>query len=63
MILLALTLFMLLILANNHDTAFALDNLAFFADRLNRRSYFHLKYLLRRSQNNIYLCLWAERFF
>jgi hypothetical protein len=41
--LLALTLFMLSILANYHDTAFALNNFAFFADGLNRRSYFHLK--------------------
>ncbi len=31
------------ILADDHDTAFALDNLAFFADLFNRRSDFHKK--------------------
>ena len=32
---------MLGILANDHNTALALDNLAFFTDFLDRRSYFH----------------------
>ena len=32
---------MLRILANDHDAALALDDLALFADRLNGRSHFH----------------------
>lgn len=42
----ALTLFVFRVLANDHNAAFALDNLAFFTYWLYRRSYFHLKYLL-----------------
>lgn len=38
---LALALLMLGILADHHDLAFALDNLALFADRLDRRPDFH----------------------
>jgi hypothetical protein len=41
--LISLTLFMLGVRADHHDATLAFDNLAFFADRLNRRSYFHLK--------------------
>ena len=44
--LLALTLFMLRIFADNSDASFSLDNLAFLADRLYRRSYLHYKSLL-----------------
>ena len=40
---LALTLFVLGVLANDHDAAFALDDLALLANGLNGRSYFHLK--------------------
>ena len=37
----ALLLLVLGILADHHDLAFALDNLALFADRLDRRPDFH----------------------
>ena len=37
---------MLRILADNSDASFSLDNLAFLADRLYRRSYLHYKSLL-----------------
>ena len=37
---------MLGILADDHDTAFALDDLALFADGLNRRPDFHAHFLL-----------------
>ena len=37
---------MLRILANDHDTALALDDLAFLADFLDRRSYLHCACLL-----------------
>ena len=40
---LALTLFMLRILANYSDTAFSFDDFAFFANGLYRWSYFHRK--------------------
>jgi hypothetical protein len=40
---LTLTLFVFRVLADDHYTAFAFDNLAFFTNRLNGRSYFHLK--------------------
>lgn len=43
---LALLLLMFGILANDHHMALALDDLAFFADRLDRRTNFHLCYLL-----------------
>ena len=42
----ALLLLMLGIFADNHHAAFALDDLAFFTDRLNRRTNFHVLYLL-----------------
>ena len=44
---------MLGILANHHHAAFALDNLALFADRLNRRTYFHNihTFLVRGARN------------
>ena len=38
---LALSLLMLGVLANDHDAAFAADNLALFAHGLHGRSYFH----------------------
>ena len=44
--LLALSLLVLGVLANNHDFALALDDLALLAHRLHGRSYFHLFYLL-----------------
>ena len=44
---LTLTLFVLRVVTNHHDAAFALGDFAFFTDRFNRRSYFHLKYLLK----------------
>lgn len=37
-----LALFMLRVLANNHDSAVALDDLAFLAHRLHGRSDFHM---------------------
>ena len=40
--LLALLLLMLRVLADNHDAAFALDDLALFAHGLHGRSYFHV---------------------
>lgn len=45
----ALSLFVLRVLANYHDFALALNNLAFFAHGLHGRSYFHLLYLLLTS--------------
>ena len=39
---------MLGILTDDHDLALALDDLALFANRFYRRSYFHGKYLLMR---------------
>jgi hypothetical protein len=43
---LTLPLFVLGVFANDGDPAFAADNLAFFADSLNRSSYFHGCFLL-----------------
>ena len=40
---LSLTLFMLRIFTNNHDTSFSLDDFAFFANRFNWWSYLHSK--------------------
>ena len=40
---LALSLLMLGVLANDHDAAFAADNLALFAHGLHGRSYFHVR--------------------
>jgi len=40
-LLLTLSLLMLRVFANNHNTALALDHLAFFAHGLHGRSYFH----------------------
>ena len=37
---------MLRVGTDHHNAAFALDDLAFFANRFDGRSYFHLKYLL-----------------
>ena len=37
---------MLRVGTDHHNTAFAFDDLAFFANRFDGRSYFHLKYLL-----------------
>ena len=48
----ALTLLVLGILANDHDFALALDDLALLAHGLNGRSYFHLIYLLLASPGN-----------
>ncbi|ERJ95633.1 hypothetical protein HMPREF1992_00450 [Selenomonas sp. oral taxon 892 str. F0426] len=45
-LLLSLSLFMLGVLANDHNTAFALNDFAFLADFLDRRSYFHCACLL-----------------
>lgn len=41
---------MLGILANNHNAALALDDLALFADRLHRRTNFHRYTLLFQDQ-------------
>ena len=49
---LALSLLMLGVLANDHDFALALNDLAFLAHGLNGRSYFHLIYLLLASPGN-----------
>ncbi len=43
---LALLLLVLRILTDNHNAAFPLDDLALFANRLDRRSNFHLRILL-----------------
>ena len=43
---LALALFVLRVVTDHHDLAFALDHFALFADGLNRRSYFHVVSLL-----------------
>jgi hypothetical protein len=45
----ALALFVLGVLADHHDAAFALDDLAFFADFLHRRSDFHKMTILSLS--------------
>lgn len=44
----ALALFVLGVVTDYHDLAFALDHFALFADGLNRRSYFHVVSLLVR---------------
>ena len=41
----ALTLLVLRVLADDHDAALALDDLALLADGLNRRSNFHVHFL------------------
>ena len=49
---LALSLLMLGVLANDHNTAFAANDLALFAHGLHGRSYFHLFYLLLASPHD-----------